>query len=210
VQGVRKLHLLMLYVSRVSLHSNKIKTASKLATEYADVQVLPPILQSKQAGGVGPKRPQAAGAAGPSRGAAGAITNGVQGMKLIEGPGGSAVNGAAGSAPTSVPVNKELVAFRQQQGFDAQGGQAASRLSQALMKKKQERDEKPQYHAPCEQRKRGVEGHECLLILLNLSMNSPRETQDGHFWTSWLGAVGRGRAGKPVVRDWCWGPSDQG
>ncbi len=44
------------------------------------------------------------------------------------------------------------MAFRQQQGFDAAGGQAQSRLSQALMRKKMEREEKPLYHAPCRSR----------------------------------------------------------
>lgn len=34
----------------------KIKTATKLAAEYKDVQILPPILQSQQAGPAGPKR----------------------------------------------------------------------------------------------------------------------------------------------------------
>jgi hypothetical protein len=66
-------------------HRYKIKISSKLATEYHDVQTLPPVLAAKQP--AGPKRPQSvtAGAAGP-----GLITNGVSGMKLIGGPGGPA------------------------------------------------------------------------------------------------------------------------
>jgi pleiotropic regulator 1 len=58
---------------------NKIKLAAKLATEYKDVQTLPPILAGQQAGPAGPKRPAAAGPA-PSGG---------QGVKLIGGPEGS-------------------------------------------------------------------------------------------------------------------------
>lgn len=57
---------------------NKIKLATKLAIEYKDVQTLPPILQSQQAGPAGPKRPKqpsitVSGAAGPN-------------VKLIGGP----------------------------------------------------------------------------------------------------------------------------
>ncbi len=63
---------------------NKLKTASKLTSEYADVQVLPPILQTKTPGAVGPRRPQANGGGG----AAGMITNGSSGgVKMIEGAG---------------------------------------------------------------------------------------------------------------------------
>lgn len=57
---------------------NKIKLATKLAIEYKDVQILPPILQSQQAGPAGPKRPTqssiaASATAGPN-------------IKLIGGP----------------------------------------------------------------------------------------------------------------------------
>jgi pleiotropic regulator 1 len=41
------------------------------------------------------------------------------------------------------------VQYRHQQGFAASGGQASSKLSQALMRKKEAREVKPQYHAPC-------------------------------------------------------------
>lgn len=65
---------------------HKIKIASKLATEYHDVQTLPPVLAAKQP--AGPQRPgQTTRAAG---GGPGLITNGVSGMKLIGGPGGAA------------------------------------------------------------------------------------------------------------------------
>ena len=57
---------------------NKIKLSTKLAAEYHDTQVLPPILASQTAGPAGPKRP--AQIAGPAEGAAAA------GMKLIGGP----------------------------------------------------------------------------------------------------------------------------
>lgn len=53
---------------------HKIKLASKLASEYKDVQTLPPILAGQQAGPAGPKRP----AAGPATGG--------PGVKLIGGP----------------------------------------------------------------------------------------------------------------------------
>jgi pleiotropic regulator 1 len=60
---------------------NKIKLSTKLAAEYRDVQVLPPVLAGQQAGPAGPKRPGQApagpGAAGPS-------------VKLIGGPEASA------------------------------------------------------------------------------------------------------------------------
>lgn len=40
--------------------------------------------------------------------------------------------------------------FRHQEGFAAEGGQATSRLSQALMRKKEAREVKPEYHPECE------------------------------------------------------------
>lgn len=53
---------------------SKLKLSSKLAYEYHDVQTLPPILQSQQAGPAGPKRPATAPeGTGPS-------------VKLIGGP----------------------------------------------------------------------------------------------------------------------------
>ena len=59
-------------------YRHKIKLASKLATEYKDVQTLPTVLAGQGAGPAGPKRPAAA--AGP-----GSIPSGGQGMKLIGG-----------------------------------------------------------------------------------------------------------------------------
>jgi len=44
---------------------------------------------------------------------------------------------------------RSLVKYRHQEGFAAEGGQASSRLSQALMKKKEAREIKPDYHAQC-------------------------------------------------------------
>jgi len=55
------------------LHRNKIKLATKLAAEYKDVQTLPPVLASQQAGPTGPKRPTAPAGNGPN-------------VKLIGGP----------------------------------------------------------------------------------------------------------------------------
>ncbi|KIR33268.1 pre-mRNA-splicing factor PRP46 [Cryptococcus deuterogattii MMRL2647] len=115
--------------------ANKIKLATKLAIEYKDVQTLPPILQSQQAGPAGPKRPKqpsitVSGAAGPN-------------VKLIGGP---ETETASSSTPEAVAEPRSLVKFRHQQGFAAEGGQATSRLSQALMRKKEAREVKPEYH----------------------------------------------------------------
>lgn len=102
--------------------------------------MLPPILQTQAP--AGPKRPEAAGpAAGPFGPSAG--------PKLITG--GSAAAGAGTEAgPSAGPVApKSLVKFRHQQGFGAEGGQASSRLSQALMRKKEAREVKPVYHPQC-------------------------------------------------------------
>lgn len=59
--------------------SHRLKFASKLAMEYRDVQILPPVLQSQQTGPAGPKRP------GP---AVTECTSGEarSGVKLIGGP----------------------------------------------------------------------------------------------------------------------------
>ncbi|CAD6568717.1 MAG: pre-mRNA-splicing factor prp46 [Tremellales sp. Tagirdzhanova-0007] len=110
--------------------AHHLKLASKLAKEYRDVQILPPILQSQQAGPQGPKRP------GPLAGSAG------PGVKLIGGPEAGSTESSA--QPASEP--RALVKFRHQQGFAAEGGQAGSKLSQALMRKKEAREVKPVYH----------------------------------------------------------------
>lgn len=68
---------LALYVVTSADVRNKIKLSTKLAAEYRDVQVLPPVLAGQQAGPAGPKRP-GQGPAGP--GAAGPS------VKLIGGP----------------------------------------------------------------------------------------------------------------------------
>ncbi|MDA4808067.1 hypothetical protein NY486_19570, partial [Enterobacter hormaechei] len=76
--------------------ATKVKLASKLAREYKDVQVLPPVLQAAGAG-AGPKRP-----AGPSAGAApGPAAGPSAGPKLITG--GDNVNdpGADTAAPAA-------------------------------------------------------------------------------------------------------------
>lgn len=46
--------------------------------EYADVQTLPPVLQSQQAGPTGPKR--------PANGSGGVVAGAGPGVKLIGGP----------------------------------------------------------------------------------------------------------------------------
>ncbi|KAK6908475.1 pre-mRNA-splicing factor PRP46 [Kwoniella mangroviensis CBS 8507] len=128
--------------------ANKIKLASKLAAEYKDVQTLPPILASQQ-GPAGPKRPAAANGNGPS-------APGPQaGQKLIGGPEAATLTSNT-SAPAAEP--RSLVKFRHQQGFAAEGGQASSRLSQALMRKKEAREVKPEYH-PQWKLTRVISGH---------------------------------------------------
>lgn len=104
----------------------------KVATEYKDVQTLPPALAG--AGPAGPKKPAAAGPVAPTAGA---------GVKLLTGP-EAAPSTAPGSEGPSAP--RSLVKFRHQEGFGADGGQASSRLSQALMRKKEAREVKPVYH----------------------------------------------------------------
>jgi len=61
---------------------------------------------------------------------------------------------SAGLDPASEP--RSLVKFRHQQGFAAEGGHGGSKLSQALMRKKEAREIKPEYHAQCESRAIGV------------------------------------------------------
>lgn len=53
-------------------------------------------------------------------------------------------------AGTAATEPRSLVKFRHQQGFAAQGGQAGSKLSQALMRKKEAREVKPVYHPQCQ------------------------------------------------------------
>jgi pleiotropic regulator 1 len=106
--------------------ATKAKIAAKVAAEYRDVQTLPAALASA---GAGPKKPAAPAPAAP-------------GVKLIAGP--EAETTSAGTAGPAAP--RSLVKFRHQQGFGAEGGAASSRLSQALMRKKEAREVKPVYH----------------------------------------------------------------
>ncbi|ODN72948.1 pre-mRNA-splicing factor PRP46, variant [Cryptococcus amylolentus CBS 6039] len=126
--------------------ANKIKFATKLGIEYKDVQTLPPILQSQTAGPAGPKRPSQAAIAAPGAAAAG--------VKLIGGPEARSTSSSGPQAPEP----QALVKFRHQQGYAAQGGQAGSRLSQALMRKKEAREIKPEYH-PQWKLSRVISGH---------------------------------------------------
>lgn len=148
------------------MFSNKIKLSAKLAMEYRDVQTLPPILANQQAGPTGPKRP-ATQNAGP--GSAG------PGVKLIGGPGEvryvlvrDPTHSSSTSISNAVPEPRALVKFRHQQGFAAQGGQAGSKLSQALMRKKEAREIKPIYHPQCKL------GHDSA----NIQGNYPGSFQD--------------------------------
>lgn len=64
------------------------------------------------------------------------------------------ISGGAAPGPAAEP--RSLVKYRHQQGFAAEGGQASSRLSQALMRKKEAREIKPDYHAQCQSQPRCV------------------------------------------------------
>ncbi|BEI81691.1 hypothetical protein CcaverHIS002_0208510 [Cutaneotrichosporon cavernicola] len=113
----------------------KAKLATKLATEYRDVQTLPAVLAGAGAGPKQPAQPANPATAGP-------------GVKLIAGPEApeaSSVDAGAGAAGGQ-GAPRSLVKFRHQQGFGAEGGAASSRLSQALMRKKEAREVKPVYH----------------------------------------------------------------
>jgi hypothetical protein len=100
--------------------------------------------------------------------------------------------------------SQALTSFRHQQGYAAQGGEASSRLSQALMKKKEQREAKPAYHAPCMPLPR-------LFALHNADsyLRCNREVEDRHFGASWLGPVSSGGAWQSVVRDWSRRSCDQ-
>ncbi|KAL7425127.1 pre-mRNA-splicing factor prp46 [Cryptotrichosporon argae] len=124
--------------------ANKIKLATKLAAEYKDVQTLPPALQA-QAGPAGPKRAAAASSV-PANG----------GVKLITGLEDAGSTSSSTFSAASEP--RALVKFRHQQGFAAEGGQATSKLSQALMRKKEAREVKPVYH-PQWKLSRVISGH---------------------------------------------------
>jgi hypothetical protein len=116
------------------------------------------------------------------------------------------------SSAESIPEeNKALVSFRHQQGYGAEGGAASSRLSQALMRKKEEREEKPDYHAPCMYSPISALYSFCVQqLIIRPFFDVLRETQDGHFRSYGLGAVGSGGTRKPVVRDRCRRSSYQG
>jgi pleiotropic regulator 1 len=63
---------------------------------------------------------------------------------------------SSSSAPAAEP--RSLVKFRHQQGFAAEGGASGSKLSQALMRKKEAREVKPVYH-PQWKLSRVISGH---------------------------------------------------
>jgi hypothetical protein len=181
---------------------NKIKLSTKLAAEYRDVQTLPPVLAGQQAGPAGPKRPPTAGQ-GPAAGS---------GMKLIGGPeaGSTYVKGCIESmdakltcssnanAPVAEP--RSLVKFRHQQGFSAEGGQAGSRLSQALMRKKEAREVKPVYHPQC---MFGPSSSWTIRLIF-------RETVKSHLGSYGLGQSDYSGSSKSMVRDRCGRSCHQG
>ncbi|KAH8090369.1 WD40-repeat-containing domain protein [Filobasidium floriforme] len=123
--------------------ANKIKTASKLSREYRDVQILPPVLAAKHGATVGPKRAAGQVVQGATTVS---VTASGPGQKLIGAPGLGSEH--AGADQQNEATSQALTSFRHQQGYSAEGGQASSRLSQALMKKKEQREAKPAYHAP--------------------------------------------------------------
>ncbi|ORX37733.1 WD40-repeat-containing domain protein [Kockovaella imperatae] len=127
--------------------ATRIKLATKLAAEFKDVQTLPPVLAAQQAGPAGPKRPAQPAANGGGAG---------PGVKLIGGP-ETASSSTSGSAAAAAEP-RLLVKFRHQQGFAAEGGHSGSRLSQALMRKKEAREVKPVYH-PQWKLTRVISGH---------------------------------------------------
>lgn len=109
----------------------------------------------------------------------------------------SADGRANGSAPAAEP--RSLVKFRHQQGFAAEGGQSGSKLSQALMRKKEAREVKPVYHPQCQP-----------FALCWCRKLTRREAHEGHFGPHGMGASCYGRPGKSVVCDRSRRPSHQG
>lgn len=119
--------------------ATKLKTNTRIDREYSGVRVLPAVLAAKHGQSVGQK---------PSRSVAPAPSQTPTSQtKMITYQAND--NSSTGAEAPSDPDNTQaLVSFRHQQGFAAQGGQASSRLSQALMKKKEQREAKPVYHSP--------------------------------------------------------------
>ncbi|GJN90112.1 hypothetical protein Rhopal_003111-T1 [Rhodotorula paludigena] len=107
--------------------STKVRLASKIESEYRNAKTLPAALLAQQKGGAGPARPagpQAPGAAaGPQR-------------KLIEGPMGQTVEALSSQALTTTggptPISHAQPTL----------------LSSSLIRRREARQVKPDYHAP--------------------------------------------------------------
>jgi hypothetical protein len=137
----------------------------KTAREYRDVQNLPAVLAAKH--GVTVSSNKAARMEDSVPVVRSEMNNGTKLIGLRSGDLSSRTYVLACLAPTSHSFTQlfrcfspdigsfndlgtqSLVSFRHQQGYAARGGEASSRLSQALMKKKEQREAKPVYHAPC-------------------------------------------------------------
>jgi len=121
--------------------SSKARIASKIESEYRDLLTLPAALQAQQAG---------ARLAGPAAPAPAAGPQGVK-RKLIEGP---EVASAGSAVIDDVASNKALVRQQQQHAAHAQ----PTLLSQSLIKRKEARSVKPDYH-PQWKLSRVISGH---------------------------------------------------
>ena len=182
--------------------ATRIKLSTKLAAEFKDVQTLPPVLASQHTGPAGPQRPAAPAGAGPNV----KLIGGPEAPSRSAAPWASAIKltncrsstSASGPGPASEP--RSLVKFRHQQGFAAEGGHSGSRLSQALMRKKEAREVKPAYHAQCKLTPLRREHSSC----------KGREAHTGHLGTHGMGPRSVRRSGQSVVRHGGWGPSRQG
>ncbi|GAA5875369.1 hypothetical protein JCM8547_003217 [Rhodosporidiobolus lusitaniae] len=117
--------------------STKVRLASKIESEYRNVKTLPAALIAQQKGGAGPARPAGpAPAAGPQR-------------KLIEGPMAQAVESLA---------NSQALTTTSSAGSTPVSHAAPTLLSQSLIRRREARQVKPDYHAQWKL-KRVISGH---------------------------------------------------
>ncbi|GAA5827410.1 hypothetical protein JCM11251_003798 [Rhodosporidiobolus azoricus] len=115
--------------------STKVRLASKIEAEYRNAKVLPAALVAQQKGGAGPARPAGPQpSAGPER-------------KLIEGPMAKTVESLANSQALTTTGGPTPVSHAQQ-----------TLLSQSLIRRKEARQVKPDYHAQWKL-KRVISGH---------------------------------------------------
>ncbi|TKA55552.1 Pre-mRNA-splicing factor PRP46 [Rhodotorula sp. CCFEE 5036] len=111
----------------VDARSTKVRLATKIESEYRNARVLPAALVAQQKGGVGPARPAGPAAASePQR-------------KLIEGPMAQTVEQLSSQALTTVNKGDPSVPISHAQ---------PTLLSQSLIRRREARQVKPDYHAP--------------------------------------------------------------